>query len=285
MEKSNQTKGSVESFDENWKKQDEALYTHWLRGEPQNQIQLAFRQHFELFQELIHNPKKKLRVLEVGCGRGSLSSYFADTGHDCTLIDLSEHVMEIAEGIFKANDLKAKFFVGDANNMPFDDNSFDLIFSIGLLEHFEDVNQVIGEQIRVLDHGGTFIGYVVPENKDNIQKDFAWINQLLMNLASTEQKGKAQAKSEVYRSDEGSPRYINACEKFGLKDVKASGTYPLPMISYSPEFPFTLLDSDSERVLVNRFNEILNQRRIDFDQHPWLCDESLGQAFLVWGRK
>ena len=42
-------------------------------------------------------------------------------------------------------------------------------FYQGLLEHFEDIVTPIEEQIRILDKGGLFIGYIVPEYEDNIQ--------------------------------------------------------------------------------------------------------------------
>ena len=131
-------KGSVKSFDINWKKRPETLYNHWSKGAPRNQIQLAFSQHYDLFKRII-NKEGKLKVLEVGCGRGSLSSYFAEDGHDCFLLDMSETVIGTAKEIFKTNGHQGSFHVGDANSMTFEDDKFDVIVSIGLLEHFENL--------------------------------------------------------------------------------------------------------------------------------------------------
>ena len=155
--------GDVELFDDNWKKREEAYYNHWTRGDIQNQIQLAFRNHWLLFNELMneerYNDGKK--VLEIGCGRGSLSCYFSDAGYDCTLVDLSKNAISLAKEIFYKNNLKANFLVGDANSLDFKDSSFDIIYSIGLLEHFEDIEQTLSEQIRVLKDGGIWFGYIV----------------------------------------------------------------------------------------------------------------------------
>ncbi len=71
----------------------------------------------------------------------------------------------------------------------------------------------------------------------------------------------------------------------GLKNVGASGTYPLPMISNSPDFPFTLLPPDAEKVLVRHFESVLETQRQQTGKNPWLCPEGEGQAFLVWGQK
>ena len=54
---------------------------------------------------------------------------------------------------------------GNALQLPFDEGNFDIVFSIGLLEHFDDINKPISEQIRVLSNGGLWIGYIVPDLK------------------------------------------------------------------------------------------------------------------------
>ena len=69
-------KGDIKSFKNSWSKRPESYYNHWVKNEPNNQIQLAFRMHWSLFNEIIEKEmktQKRLDVLEVGCGRGSLS--------------------------------------------------------------------------------------------------------------------------------------------------------------------------------------------------------------------
>lgn len=136
---------SIVQFDDNWKRCPEARYNHWVRGRPSNQIQLAFRQHWKLFQEMMAGEDAG-RCLEVGCGRGSISSYFADHGFDCFLLDSSKTVLETAQAIFGRNGHRATFVHGDALDIPFEADSFDVVVSIGLLEHFEDVERLLAEQ-------------------------------------------------------------------------------------------------------------------------------------------
>jgi ubiquinone/menaquinone biosynthesis C-methylase UbiE len=277
--------GDVRAFDQSWRSREETHYTHWTRGEPENQIQLAFRQHWILFQELMGANFTGRRCLEVGCGRGSISAYFADAGFDCTLLDLSPAVIETAKSIFRHHNLPAKFVVGDALNLPFPEKSFDVIVSIGLLEHFEDIRTVLSEQIRVLDRGGLFLGYVVPELPDNIQKDYRWMNDLIRALMPEHERVSAAQKPDIYRSAALSNSYVEVMRELPLRDIGASGVYPLPMISHSPSFPFTLLKPECEEILVRRFTEVLATRRQETGKNPWLCDEKYGQAFLLWGRK
>jgi ubiquinone/menaquinone biosynthesis C-methylase UbiE len=276
--------GSVEEFDRNWNRREETLYNHWTAGEPVNQIQLAFRSHWKLFQELMGPNFKGRRVLEVGCGRASISSYFAQNGFDVTCLDLSEKVLQVAEEIYKKNNLKAKFVQGNALDLAFPDGSFDVNVSIGLLEHFEDLEKLLSEQVRVLAPGGLFLGYVVPENKTNIQKDYEWVNEII-RLYTKEERKNAPVKDDIFRSDYLSEPYLKVLKKLPIKDVQASGVYPLPMISPSPEFPFTLMPPAQEKVLVDQFTKILAERARTTGKNGWLCDETYGQAFLIWGRK
>jgi ubiquinone/menaquinone biosynthesis C-methylase UbiE len=279
--------GDTKAFDTNWKNRGESFYTHWTKGEILNQVQLAFRNHWLLFSELMkkeNNYNKGKRVLEVGCGRGSLSCYFSENNYDCTLLDLSESVIDIAKNIFTRNNLQANFIVGDANNLNIPNNSFDVIFSIGLLEHFEDIVIPLSEQIRVLDKGGIWFGYIVPEYKENIQKDYEWINNILKGYQEINSQ-KVEKKEAIYRSDYGSERYVPILEKLGLKNIQVSGVYPIPMISHSIDFPFSLMSEQSEKVLIKHFEELLKNNSKNTGKNQWLCSEGYGNAFLVWGIK
>lgn len=278
--------GDANSFDINWNSRVETFYTHWTRGEPVNQIQLAFRNHWTLFNQLMLSSGYSggRRVLEVGSGRGSLSCYFSDAGYDCSLLDLSPKVTEVARSIFDSHGLKGTFDVGDACQMKYPDGTFDLVFSIGLLEHFEEIEPPLQEQIRVLAPGGLFIAYVVPKYNDNIQKNYSWINELIKGYTESSTSGNS-SKEDVFRSDAGSERYLPVLKGLGLRGVGSSGVYPLPMISHSIEFPFSLMPERSELALVRHFQGLLRDRMAASNQHPWLCQEGVGQAFIVWGVK
>lgn len=279
-------KGDGENFDANWRITEESTYLHWTRGDVENQIQLAFRNHWLTFSQLLECQENPGRILEVGCGRGSLSAYFADNGWDCTLIDISPKAIELAREAFDRVGLAAKFGVEDCLDLSFKVGSFDAVFSIGLLEHFEQIEPVISEQVRVLAPGGLFIGYVVPRLPENLQKDYAWINEVIKGLMPNKTEAAQANKTHVFRSDTLSPRYLKAMEAAGLQNNQAIGIYPLPMISHSIDFPFTLLPPKAESALVAHFQNELKARAKDAPlNNPWLCEEGYGQAFLVWGRK
>ena len=273
--------GSKMSFDQNWRSRKESRYNHWVQGRPVNQVQLAFRNHWELFSELLGHIEGG-RCLEIGCGRGTISSYFVENGFDCVLLDFSKSVLDTARNIFDTNSHDAEFVNGDAVALPFKDNYFDAVVSIGLLEHFEDIKTPIAEQIRVLRQGGIFLGYIVPERKDNVQRYFHGINATLkLFTLLLKSKGSEAVKRTGFRSDYCSHRYMDALKGHAVKNIKVFGMYPLPMISHSPDFPFSLLPHVLEFSLTRIFEFALGIRRRLFSRNPWICEESFGQAFLL----
>jgi ubiquinone/menaquinone biosynthesis C-methylase UbiE len=275
-------KGDPEAFDKNWKTREEAHYNHHTQDRPKNQIQLAFRSHFEVFSEILEQyPVSGNKVIETGCGRGTLSNYFAVSGWDVTLLDYNQSVLDVAKKIFERQDLRVNYLKGDALSLDIKADSYDVVTNIGLLEHFEDIQTVMDEQLRILRPGGWCFSYIVPERPDNVQRYFNWINTLLKFVALT---GRSKIKNEkpvVFRSDNFSDRYLDCLDKSKVKNIIAHGMYPLPMISHSPEFPFSLLPTPVEVVLTKSFQFILRMRSRLYKQHGWICDEKIGQAFLV----
>ena len=276
--------GDKKSFDNSWKAQPEANYTHWVRGEPLNQIQLAFKNHWEVFQLLIKSKmfNQGKRVLEVGSGRGTMSCYFSDAGYECFLLDSSAAVINIAKKIFRDNNLKAEFEVGDALALPYENASFDIVFSIGLLEHFNNVQDVLAEQVRVLNKRGLLIAYIVPDWQCQVQTEHNWINEI---ITSYSKPAKVVEKPSIYRTKYKSKTYLDALKTLKLNDIHSSGIYSLPMISHSPDFPFSLMPPDGEIAFVNQCKKWLATRTGKGLIHPWICEEGFGQSLLVWGYK
>lgn len=278
-------RGSEEAFQKNWRVRPEAKYNHWTPGHPSNQTQFAFKRHWLTFKRLLKNIRGG-RCLEVGCGRGSISSYFAAAGFDCTLLDYSFDAVETAREIFAQNDAAGQFVSGDALELPFAESIFDVCVSIGLLEHFRDIATPLHEQCRVLRPGGMLLAYIVPDRTSRIQKDWNWVNGLLREIHRMKhhQELDAPEKAALFRNNFSSDRYLDVLKNEPVEIELVSGIYSLPMISHSPEFPFTLMSPNMERALVGVFETALAVRCAGGGD-PWLCPEEDGQAFLIAARK
>jgi SAM-dependent methyltransferase len=229
-------------------------------------------------------------VLEVGCGRGSISSYFADAGYQTTLLDSSPAVLAIARSIYRSNGHSGCYIAGDAFRLPFGDGHFALCVSIGLLEHFDEIGSLMGEQLRVLQPGGVMFAYVVPDRSDNVQRLFGWLNRVLrffscQQLTGTTKPVNNNVKEPLSRNGFTAESYLLALKDLGVSEMDSYGMYPLPMISHSPEFPFSLLPAPLEWFLVAIFSAVLGFRRVIFGGNPWTCQERTGQAFVIVARK
>ena len=96
-----------------------------------------------------------LRVLEIGCGLGTDGAQFAQAGAHYTGIDLTEAAIELARKRFELSGLIGEFRVADAENLDFADDSFDRVYSHGVLHHTPDTARAIAEIHRVLKPGGS----------------------------------------------------------------------------------------------------------------------------------
>lgn len=95
-------------------------------------------------------------VLEVGVGMGSdhLEWARARPRRLCG-IDLTERAVEHTRRRLEFHGLSSELRVADAEALPFDSESFDLVYSWGVLHHSPDTPKAIGEVHRVLRRGGT----------------------------------------------------------------------------------------------------------------------------------
>lgn len=99
--------------------------------------------------------KSKVKILEAGCGFGSNSRRFnQDKRFDVYCLDLSK------EAISKVKKEIKNSYVGDIQKMPFKDDTFDVVFSAGVIEHFKKDTQAVNELYRVTKKGGIIVTFV-----------------------------------------------------------------------------------------------------------------------------
>jgi len=90
------------------------------------------------------------KVLDIGAGQGRLSSYLSKLGFNVMAFDISKEQLEFLHKKYP----KIDFRVGDAKNLPFNDNSFDAVTSQWFMGHFSKWKELCSEQIRVCKVGG-----------------------------------------------------------------------------------------------------------------------------------
>jgi SAM-dependent methyltransferase len=95
------------------------------------------------------------RLLEIGCGMGTDLLQFARGGARCVGVDLTPRSVEITRHRFALYGADGAFMLADGERLPFASNSFDVVYSNGVLHHTPDTAGAIREVHRVLRPGGT----------------------------------------------------------------------------------------------------------------------------------
>jgi SAM-dependent methyltransferase len=93
-------------------------------------------------------------VLEVGVGLGTDFVQFARAGANLVGIDLTEAAVQLVRRRLDLEGLRGEVRTGDAEALPFDDASFDLVYSWGVVHHTPDTRAALDEIRRVLKPGG-----------------------------------------------------------------------------------------------------------------------------------
>jgi len=111
------------------------------------------------FSDQIHgySKSKGLRVLDVGCGNGYVLAQYAKFGAEVAGVDLTQTAIDLSRARFAMAGLNGDFRLTNGNDLPFEDGTFDIACSMGVLHHIEDPRPMIAEMRRVLKPRGRII--------------------------------------------------------------------------------------------------------------------------------
>jgi 2-polyprenyl-3-methyl-5-hydroxy-6-metoxy-1,4-benzoquinol methylase len=98
---------------------------------------------------------KKCRILDIGCGNGSLSNFVAQQGYEVVGVEESESGVKIAQQSYP----DCKFIAASIYDFPYDqlENSFDIIISTEVIEHLPYPRELAKVAKRCLKDNGTVI--------------------------------------------------------------------------------------------------------------------------------
>jgi ubiquinone/menaquinone biosynthesis C-methylase UbiE len=182
-----QVKKQVQAF---WQNSPcDSWFTDAERGTPEFYRTLdehRYQVHRQLLSAVDFEKTRGLRVLEIGCGCGSEAERFARAGARYTAVDLTNAAVGITQRRFQLAALPGSFTQGDAENLPFADGSFDLVYSHGVLHHTPDTPRTIREVHRVLAPGGRAMIMLYYRDSFNYQINLKVIRRLRAYLLQRE---------------------------------------------------------------------------------------------------
>lgn len=208
-----------------------------IKEDPASWYDLVWKVALEFWYELLEQLAPGKNMLECGCGSAKVSQYMALRGYQCTMLDYSEQAIQLAKANFHALSLDGTFALGDVNELDLAGNQFDVVYSGGVLHHFEDFERPIKEMVRVLKPGGLFAANVVP-NKFSCQT-IADLQRTLAHSTRNLVRGRFRdvckrvnhISSSYYVSPASLKDYVGLCEAAGLTSVTGLCTSPFPQLS------------------------------------------------------
>jgi ubiquinone/menaquinone biosynthesis C-methylase UbiE len=119
--------------------------------------QTRYREHPWMREYYAYDTFGERNILEIGVGQGIDLVSFAKAGAHCCGVDITDKHLELTQRNFALRGLAVRLYKADATKLPFPDNSFDCVYSMGVIHHVPEAHLVIQEVRRVLVPGGLFL--------------------------------------------------------------------------------------------------------------------------------
>lgn len=103
-------------------------------------------------------------VLDLGCAGGFMAEALAEKGAKVTGIDPAAEAVCAARAHAAAADISVRYDVGVGESLPYEDQSFDAVVCVDVLEHVDDLAKVLEEVERVLSPDGLFLFDTINRN-------------------------------------------------------------------------------------------------------------------------
>jgi ubiquinone/menaquinone biosynthesis C-methylase UbiE len=242
---------------------------HWERewGEPRTPKIPTNERVVKHILSVFNNKIKGRKFLEVGAGSGGDSIYLAMRGARTYCLDYTSSSLELIKEVSKKKHVAVEVVMADIRAIPFEDCSFDAVFSAGVMEHFQhnEILSVFNEQKRVLKDRG-FLLVDVPQKYTLcfLQKKIAMFFQ------------KWPVWETAYRID----RLKTLFMKSGFKIVVPYYEDFLPLHKIGAgTFGKAILPNK----LGNIYKNLITKRVMNWEYAPYFCDNIgiIGQKIIL----
>lgn len=234
--------GTVHSFGEEWSK-----FSHFSDAE----LSQVGKDYFDIVDDSMLNEKSL--ALDMGCGTGRWTRYISQRCHFVEAIDPSKAVIAASKLLSECRNVRIT--QADVDKIPFPDESFDFVFSLGVLHHIPDTQAAMRKCVEKLKPGGHFLVYLY-YNLDNMgtasRVTFAFMNairRLVCKLPATLKKLVCDFLAvTIY--------FPNAIATWFLKWTIGGKFYEKVPLAYYHDKSFNVMRNDA----LDRFGTPLEQR-------------------------
>jgi ubiquinone/menaquinone biosynthesis C-methylase UbiE len=173
-------------------------------------------------------------VLEIGGGLGTDLSQFARHGARVTDVDLSGGHLQHAKENFALRGLEGQFVHHDAETLPFPDDTFDVVYSNGVIHHTPNTARVVHEIKRVLKPGGKAIVMMYAEHSWHYWYRLVWEKGLKHDMLRTFSIGEIMSRTVEITENNARPLvkvYTGPALKRLFDGFESSAVYKRQMIA------------------------------------------------------
>ena len=225
-----------------------------------------------------------LNMIEVGCGSAKFTKYMIDEINcNYTISDLNENILRRTKKIIQdsqnRNIKTSKIDLSKTNNFK---DSYDVVFSGGVLEFFKDIENPIKNMFDLTNENGICIAIVIPrkissQSLGNIQKSIIYFFRDLIK--------KRKIPKKIFYSHLDKNTYINSYsysyyEKIfinsGFKSVRVFSLVPFPSFAIGKK-----LDIKYANLLNNKFKNVVDS----FNNSSNVFNKFIGSSYLIYAKK
>ncbi|WP_342670460.1 class I SAM-dependent methyltransferase [Haloglycomyces albus] len=166
--------------------------------------------------------RKPVRILDIGCGKGDITKRLRIEFPEAEVIGL-----DVSEGIM--DDLEPPVVVGDAQHLPWDNDSFDVVLAMHMIYHIENINQGLAEMVRVLAPGGVLITSTnAADDKQELDDLWKSATYTVLNMVDPPGRIKLSGRFELDSAAEALEKHLAHVEVTELNGIiEVDGSAPV----------------------------------------------------------
>ena len=263
-------------FEDKWKdinakKSNDEFSLFVKKGDlPKTQRQINLFWYHRFIQNLIKDKNYK-NGLEMGCGRGTMSLYLnLYDGLKVSLLDIAPEAVELAKKNFENFGAQGNFVIAPSNATGLLAESYDIIYSVGLLEHLSEYKKTTEETYRLLRKGGVMVHLNIP-GKWSVQNINNYYKKLLKIFT-----GKDYPVKDYWRNIDKPGDYAAAAKDAGFKDIKTINVCLFPI--------FVPIADKTDLSIAKIYNAIIKVRSL-FMEYPFRTNYWFSQGHFLIGYK
>ena len=247
-------------------------------------VNLVIKYNYETVRSIIKKENKiNDKILEIGCGSAKFTQFISNSKTKSTISDININILKQAKDILNSLKIKTNTIQLDLSRKFNHKETYDVVFSGGVLEFFEDIDTPINNMYKLTSQKGLCLAIVIPRKISiqtiaNIQKSIVYLFRNILLLK------KIKFNNLIYDHVDKST-YANSYNyKIYKKSFLDAGFNQVKVYSLTP-FPSFAIGKKLDSVYAKLINKFFSNFIFSFNKSTSPLSIFWGSAFLVYAKK